>query len=103
MHKAKRDAIIQGRGSVGKTAVMGLLERKGRVLAKVIERTDRETLHAEVKNHVEKDSNLFTDEWRSYRGLDEDYIHEVFNSVCVNVSANIFNTVIDNFVNVIFV
>ncbi len=39
MHKAKREAIIQGRGSVGKTAVMGLLERKGRVLAKVIERT----------------------------------------------------------------
>ncbi len=38
MHKAKREAIIQGRGSVGKTAVMGLLERKGRVLAKVIEK-----------------------------------------------------------------
>ncbi len=29
MHKHKREAIIQGRGSVGKTAVMGLLERKG--------------------------------------------------------------------------
>ncbi len=55
---------------------MGLLERKGRVLAKVIERTDRETLHAEVKVNVEKDSNLFTDEWRSYRGLDADYIHQ---------------------------
>lgn len=79
MHKAKREAIIQGRGSVGKTVVMGLLERKGRVLAKVIERTDRETLHAEVKANVEKDSNLFTDEWRSYRGLDNNYIHEVIN------------------------
>jgi len=44
MHKHKREAIIKGRGSVGKTAVMGLLERKGRVLAKVIERTDRETI-----------------------------------------------------------
>ena len=32
MHKAKRTAIIQGRGAVGKTAVMGLLERKGRGL-----------------------------------------------------------------------
>lgn len=56
-----------------------MLERKGRVPAKVIERIDRETLHAEVKNHVEKDSNLFADEWRSYRGLDEDYIHLVIN------------------------
>ncbi len=36
MHKHKREAIIKGRGSVGKTAVFGALERKGRVLAKVI-------------------------------------------------------------------
>lgn len=31
MHKHKREAIIKGRGSVGKTAVMGLLERNGKV------------------------------------------------------------------------
>ncbi len=60
MHKAKRKAIIQGRGSVGKTAVFGALERKGRVLAKVIESTNRETLHSEVKEKVETGSNLFT-------------------------------------------
>jgi transposase-like protein len=97
MHKAKREAIIQGRGSVGKTAVMGLLERKGRVLAKVIERTDRETLHSEVKANVEKDSNLFTDEWRSYRGLDADYIHEVINHGVEYVRGNIHTNGIENF------
>jgi transposase-like protein len=97
MHKAKREAIIQGRGSVGKTAVMGMLERKGRVLAKVIERTDRETLHTEVKNNVEKDSNLFTDEWRSYRGLDSDYIHEVINHGVEYVKGNVHTNGIENF------
>jgi transposase-like protein len=97
MHKAKREAIIQGRGSVGKTAVMGLLERKGRVLAKVIERTDRETLHAEVKANVEKDSNLFTDEWRSYRGLDDEYIHQVINHGVEYVRGNIHTNGIENF------
>jgi transposase-like protein len=97
MHKSKREKVIKGRGSVGKTAVMGLLERKGRVLAKVIESTDRETLHAEVKNHVEKDSNLFTDEWRSYRGLDEDYIHEVINHSIEYVKGNIHTNGIENF------
>jgi transposase-like protein len=97
MHAAKRKAIIQGRGSVGKTAVMGLLERKGRVLAKVIEKTDRETLHAEVKNHVEKDSNLFTDEWRSYRGLDEEYIHQVINHGIEYVKGNVHTNGIENF------
>jgi transposase-like protein len=97
MHKAKREAIIQGRGSVGKTAVMGLLERKGRVLAKVIERTDRETLHAEVKNNVESGANLFTDEWRSYRGLDADYIHEVINHGVEYVREHIHTNGIENF------
>lgn len=97
MHKHKREAKIKGRGSVGKTAVMGLLERKGRVLAKVIESTDRETLHAEVKNNVEKDSNLFTDEWLSYRGLDEDYIHEVINHSIEYVRDNVHTNGIENF------
>lgn len=97
MHSAKRKAIIQGRGSVGKTAVMGLLERKGRVLAKVIERTDRETLHAEVKSNVESGSNLFTDEWRSYRGLDENYIHEVINHGVEYVREHIHTNGIENF------
>jgi len=97
MHKHKREEKIQGRGSVGKTAVMGLLERKGRVLAKVIQKTDRETLHAEVKANVEKDSNLFTDEWRSYRGLDEDYIHQVINHGIEYVRGNVHTNGIENF------
>jgi transposase-like protein len=97
MHKAKREAIIQGRGSVGKTAVMGLLERKGRVLAKVIESTDRKTLHKEVKDNVEQGANLFTDEWRPYRGLDEDYIHQVINHGIEYVKGNVHTNGIENF------
>ncbi len=97
MHKHKREAKIQGRGSVGKTAVMGLLERKGRVLAKVIERTDRETLHTEVKANVETGANLFTDEWRSYRGLDEQYVHEVINHGVEYVRGHIHTNGIENF------
>jgi transposase-like protein len=97
MHIKKRKEVIQGRGSVGKTAVMGLLERKGRVLAKVIQNTNRETLHAEVKNNVEKDSNLFTDEWRAYRGLDEDYVHQVINHGIEYVKDNVHTNGIENF------
>ncbi|MBI3733055.1 MAG: transposase [Chloroflexi bacterium] len=37
MHKGKRKA--KGRGTVGKTAVMGLLERHGQVRTKVIPNT----------------------------------------------------------------
>lgn len=97
MHKAKREKVIQGRGSVGKTVVFGALERKGRVLAKVIERTDRETLHAEVKNNVESGANLFSDEWLSYRGLDSDYIHQVINHSIEYVKDNVHTNGIENF------
>lgn len=61
MHKHKREERIQGRGGSRKTAVFGALERKGRVLAKVIQSTDRETLHNEVKEKVETGANLFTE------------------------------------------
>ena len=97
MHKSKRERVIKGRGSVGKTAVMGLLEREGRVRAKVIKSTDRQTLHAEVKENVEAGSNLFTDEWRSYQGLEEDYIHEVINHSVEYVRDHVHTNGIENF------
>jgi transposase-like protein len=97
MHKSKREKKIQGRGSVGKTAVVGMLRRKGEVRAKVIESVDRETLHNEVKNNVECGSNLYTDEWRAYRGLDEDYIHEVINHAECYVKDHVHTNGIENF------
>lgn len=39
MHKSRRQERIQGRGKVGKVAVMGLLERNGKVRAKVLKNT----------------------------------------------------------------
>jgi transposase-like protein len=94
-HESKK--LKQGRGSVGKTAVMGLLERKGRVRAKVIEKTDKATLHTEVKENVEQGSNLFTDEWRSYQGLNADYVHEVINHSIEYVKGNVHTNGIENF------
>jgi len=97
MHKHKREAKIKGRGSVGKIAVMGLLERKGNVRAKVIKNADRETLHGEVKEQVETGANLFTDEWRAYQGLDDQYVHEVINHSIEYVRGHVHTNGIENF------
>jgi transposase-like protein len=97
MHKHKREQKIQGRDASGKTAVFGALERKGRVLAKVIQSTDKKTLHAEVKEKVTKGSNVFTDEWLSYRGLDAEYIHQVINHGIEYVKGNVHTNGIENF------
>lgn len=98
MHKSVREKKIKGRGSVGKTAVMGLLERKGSVRAKVISNLTREAMHEIVKENVEEGSNLFTDEWRSYQGLEDAYIHEVVNhSIEEYVRDNVHTNGIENF------
>ena len=68
-----------GRGGVGKTAVMGMRERGGRTFAKPITGTDSETLHSEIKGHVEVGSLIMTDEWKGYNGIEKSYGHEAVN------------------------
>jgi transposase-like protein len=97
MHKSKREKMMKGRGSVGKVAVMGLLERHGEVRAQVICDTSRETLHGEVKRHVEKGAELFTDAWKAYVGLDAEYIHQVINHAEEYVRSNVRTNGIENF------
>lgn len=97
MHRDKRDKKIHGTGGSGKVAVMGLLERNGKVRAKVIADNSRETLHNEVKHHVEQGAELFTDAWRPYRGLDAEYIHQVINHAEKYVDGQIHTNGIENF------
>lgn len=63
-----------GRGAVGKVAVLGMRERGGRLKALPVPATDKETLHAAIRRNVEAGTVVFTDEHRSYLGL-EDYQH----------------------------
>lgn len=89
--------MIKGRGSVGKVAVMGLLERHGEIRTKVISEADQATLHGEVKRHVEKGAELFTDRWKGYNGLDAEYIHQIINHAEEYVRGNVHTCGIDNY------
>ena len=71
MSNAKRRELADtGRGAVGKTAVVGAKDRATKqVAARVVERTDRETLEGFIK-HVAADGSVFyTDEAGAYDGL----------------------------------
>lgn len=96
MHRDKRSKL-GGTGGSGKVAVMGLLERNGKVRAKVIGNNKRETLHGEVRAHVAEGAHLFTDSWVSYNGLDADYIHQVINHAEKYVDGQIHTNGIENF------
>jgi transposase-like protein len=97
MHKSKREAKIQGRGAVGKTIVMGILERHGKVRAKVVPNTSQETLHGEIKANVEKGSEVFTDQFPAYNGLAPDYVHKFVNHAIEYVKDNVHTNGIENF------
>jgi hypothetical protein len=69
-----------GRGGIGsgKIPVVGAVERKGKIVTRVIENVDGDVLKSFVRGAVsEKVSLLVTDEWAGYRGLDAAYPHRV--------------------------
>ncbi len=97
MHRSDRGRKITGTGGSGKVAVMGLLERNGKVRAKVIANANQATLHGEVREHVEQGAELFTDGWKGYSGLHNDYVHQVIDHAEKYVDGQIHTNGIENF------
>ena len=69
-NKHERKKLHAGRGPVGKTAVIGAKDRKtNQVTARVIERTDAQTLQGFVTSHAERGATVYTDDHGGYEGL----------------------------------
>jgi transposase-like protein len=100
MHRDKRGRL-SGTGGSGKIAVMGLLERNGKVRAKVLGDTKQHTLQGEVREHVESGSELFTDAHRSYFGLRADYMPQVIDHAGKYVDGQIHTNGIENFLSLL--
>jgi len=76
-----RDFCMRGdTRTIGKTIVMGILDREAReIRTKIIPAVNRQTLCNEILKHVEHGSKVFTDEAGPYRSLPETYVHEFVN------------------------
>ena len=69
MPKSRRKEL-NGRGAVGKVAVVGIKDRTSKkVSAEVVENTDSDTLQGFVQYNVEYGATIYTDEHRAYEGL----------------------------------
>ena len=89
--------LFLGRGGVGKSTVIGAVERGGRVKTAHIRSTSQDVIHAFIKENVNIDSTLYTDYHRSYQGLFE-YRHEAVNhSVGEYVRGNAHTNGIESF------
>ena len=97
MHVAQRRRRITGTGGKGKTAVVGFVERGGRVETVVVENRRKKIMQEEVKKRVEAGSALYTDELLSYEGLAGEYAHKVINHAVAYVDGAVHTNTLENF------
>src|SRR5438034_254493 len=99
MHKHKKTGKT---GMVGKTAVLGLLERESgekpsRVRCKVMKRVRTRELDPAVRANIEKGSEVFTDKFSSYYKLPDEYIHQVIDHAISYAEGHVHVNCLENF------
>jgi len=97
MHVAQRKRRITGTGTKDKTAVMGILERGGKVRTVVVPNRRRSALQGEIRKHVEAGAALYTDALLSYNGLEGDYAHQVVDHAVQYVDGRVHTNGLENF------
>jgi transposase-like protein len=101
MKKSKK-AQFKGAGTVAMTPVMGLLERNtpdkcSRVRLKVVKTTRKHELQAEVRQHVEKGADVYTDAHHSYVGLSDEYAHQFIDHAECYAKGAVHTNGLENF------
>jgi len=87
-----------GGGVENKQAVMGMIERKGRVYLKHVSDTSRFTLVSEIKRHVNPTARVITDQHASYQGLNKlGYKHDFVNHSETYLVGDIYTQNIEGF------
>ena len=66
---ARRVRGKRGRGAAGKTPVIGLLKRGGKVFTAIVENCSRAELMPIIKGQVLSAATVYSDGWKSYDGL----------------------------------
>jgi transposase-like protein len=97
MHRSKRIKAINGAPNRGKTVVMGVLERGGKIKASVVPNLTRPVLQAEVRKHVQAGAALYTDAMHSYNGLAPEYVHQIVDHAVKYVDGRVHTNGLENF------
>lgn len=97
-HANKKVENSQGRSYKDKTPVLGMIERKGNLIAKVVTDTKAETLTPEVIKTVKDTASVITDEWLGYKSLKRFYSHTfVKHNEGEYVNGRIYTNTIEGF------
>jgi transposase-like protein len=81
-----------------RTPVMGLIERKGRVEARLISTPSAQILVGVVRDRVSSKADLVvTDQWAGYKGVGKTHKHEVINHIKNFAQGKVHTNTIENF------
>lgn len=106
--KQRRKSMVGGKGQFGpyafsgKATVMAMLERGGKVVAKVVKDRARTSLGPNIRAHIERGSEIHTDEHKAYESLGTpfvgmDYEHAVIDHSVAYVQENVHTNNVENF------
>jgi transposase-like protein len=76
-HLSKRVPNSQGRSTKDKTAVLGMIQRGGNVVARVVQDVKASTLTPQIVRFVKDAVAVYTDEWYGYKKLEKIYNHSI--------------------------
>lgn len=76
-HAHKKTKGGQGRSTKDKVAVIGILQRGGKIVAKKAKDVTGLTLKTYINENVKKGSAIMSDEFGSYKGLNKKFSHEI--------------------------
>jgi transposase-like protein len=81
-----------------KPAVMGIIERGGKVIAMHIPTPSKMVLTGKVRDHVLPEAEMVvTDQLAAYKSLGKEFRHKVINHITEYVRGNIHTNTIENF------
>jgi len=98
MHRKQRMRMKErSADNWGKAIVMGMLERDGKVRARVVPDRRKPALRDTIFDTIDAGSVLYTDEHPAYMAVDSDYVHKVINHLQHYVDGTVHTNGIENF------
>jgi transposase-like protein len=97
MHAWKRAQKIKGRGPGDKAIAFGMVERGGEVRATTVDTRKKKDLAPIIHHNVQAGSAIFSDELKSYDGLETDFQHAVINHAVEYANGNTHTNTMENF------
>ena len=97
-HNSKKVKNAQGRSLKDKSAVVGMVQRQGKVNAHHVPDTKTKTLTEQIVKYVKETAQLYTHDWMGYNKVAKMYNHDFVNhGISEYVQGDVYTNTIEGF------